>query len=297
MNLKRHSFEECNQELGICGISDSRERLPLKKPIEIYLFIDPLCQECWSMEPIIKKLQIEYGHYFKVRILLAGKLSHWNAFDRSLKKRNQREQTLDPTMCCAGNVELNKMDLHPYNAFMAVKAAELQGPRAGLRFLRKLREALFLKKCNVTDEAILKECSQEAGLDEDVFLADLHSATATKALQCDIQTTSEMDVESVPSLVFFNGNSEEAGIKISGSYPYHIYEQLLEDMLGHKPERASHPQLEAFLCHYGFLATSEIATVLDKSPEEVERSLKTLMLQQKVEAVPFKYGTFWKWIA
>ncbi|MFB4210869.1 ClpXP adapter SpxH family protein [Shouchella sp. JSM 1781072] len=297
MNLKRHSFEECNQELGICGISDSRERLPLKKPIEIYLFIDPLCQECWSMEPIIKKLQIEYGHYFKVRILLAGKLSHWNAFDRSLKKRSQREQTLDPTMCCAGNVELNKMDLHPYNAFMAVKAAELQGPRAGHRFLRKLREALFLRKCNVTDEAILKECSREAGLDEDVFLADLHSATATKALQCDIQTTSEMDVESVPSLVFFNGNSEEAGIKVSGSYPYHIYEQLLEDMLGHKPERASHPQLEVFLRHYGFLATSEIATVLDKSPEEVERSLKTLMLQQKVEAVPFKYGTFWKWIA
>ncbi|AIC95086.1 ClpXP adapter SpxH family protein [Shouchella lehensis] len=297
MNLKRHSFEECNQEMGICGISDSREQLPLKKPIEIYFFIDPLCHDCWTIEPIIKKFQIEYGHYFKVRILLAGKLSYWNAFNRSLKKKNKQETQLDPTMCCAGKVELNKMDINPYNAYIAVKAAELQGPHAGLRFLRKLREALFLRKCNVTDEAILKQCSKEAGLDVDIFLDDLHSKTATKALQCDIQTTSEMDVESVPSLVFFNGNSEEAGIKISGHYPYHIYVQLLEDMLGFTPERASHPNLEAFLCHYGFLATSEIATVLDKSPEEVERSLKSLMLQQKVEAVPFKYGTFWKWIA
>lgn len=68
-------------------------------------------------------------------------------------------------------------------------------------------------------------------------------------------------------------------------------------MLGFKPEKASHPELEAFLQHYGFLATTEIATVLDITNEEVERKLKSLMLQQKVEAVPFKYGTFWKWIA
>ncbi|GAF13609.1 YjbH-like, GTP pyrophosphokinase domain [Bacillus sp. JCM 19046] len=298
MNLKHHVQQECDQKLGICGISDSREDMPVKKPIEIYTFIDPLCSDCWAIEPIIKKLQVEYGHLFKIRVLLAGKLSIWNACDLPSKKKINKGHLSDSNMCCAGNVEFNRTEkLKPYSAFLAIKAAELQGPRAGHRFLRKLRESLFLMKRNITDEQVLKQCAEEANLDLEAFDSDFHSASATKALQCDIQTTSEMDVEAVPTFVFFNGNSDEAGIKVSGQYPYHIYVQLLEDMLGFKPEKASHPELEAFLQHYGFLATTEIATVLDITNEEVERKLKLLMLQQKVEAVPFKYGTFWKWIA
>ncbi len=107
-------------------------------------------------------------------------------------------------MCCAGNVEFNRTEkLKPYSAFLAIKAAELQGPRAGHRFLRKLRESLFLMKRNITDEQVLKQCAEEANLDLEAFDSDFHSASATKALQCDIQTTSEMDVEAVPTFVFF----------------------------------------------------------------------------------------------
>ncbi|WP_082407025.1 ClpXP adapter SpxH family protein [Bacillus sp. JCM 19041] len=299
MNLKHQIHRDCDQELGICGVTDSREPMPVKKPIEIYTFIDPLCSECWAIEPILKKLQVEYGHYFKIRVLLSGKLSVWNACDlhTSKSKKLWLERFKSSTMACAGDVEFSNMDLHPYKAFLAIKAAELQGPKAGHRFLRKLRESLFLKKKNVTDEETLKECALEADLDLEAFLSDLHSPSASKALQCDVQTTSEMDVDSVPTFVYFNGNSEDAGIKVSGQYPYHIYVQLLEDMLGYKPNKAIQPELESFLKHYGFLATAEVATVLDISDEEAEKQLKSLMLQQKVEAVPFKYGTFWKWIA
>jgi predicted DsbA family dithiol-disulfide isomerase len=44
-----------------------------KKPVEIYLFIDPICPECWALEPILKKLQIEYGRYFSIKHVLSGK--------------------------------------------------------------------------------------------------------------------------------------------------------------------------------------------------------------------------------
>ena len=46
-----------------------------KKPIEIYMFIDPLCPECWALEPIIKKLQIEYGKYFSIKHVLKRTVS------------------------------------------------------------------------------------------------------------------------------------------------------------------------------------------------------------------------------
>ncbi|GAE45147.1 GTP pyrophosphokinase domain [Mesobacillus boroniphilus JCM 21738] len=60
-----------------------------KKPIEIYMFVDPLCPECWALEPIIKKLQIEYGNYFSIRHVLSGKLATLN-MSRKKTLRNDR---------------------------------------------------------------------------------------------------------------------------------------------------------------------------------------------------------------
>ncbi|GIN11500.1 UPF0413 protein YjbH [Shouchella clausii] len=299
MNAKHRVTSHCDHELGICGISpEANEALPAKKPLEIYTFIDPLCAQCWSMEPILKKLKVEYGHYFRIRVLLAGKLNVWNACEAGKAKHTRPpvwvKGVSSSNMPYAGDIELG--DFHPYKASLAIKAAELQGPKAGHRFLRKLRETLFLQKQNITNEDVLKTCAADAGLDVDAFIADFHSPSAAKALQCDVQTTNEMDVDTVPTFVFFNDNSEEAGIKISGQYPFSIYVQLLEDMLGFVPAKATPPTLEGLLQTYGFLATAEVAMVLDLSCEEAEKKLKTLMLQQKVEAVPYEYGTFWKWL-
>ena len=49
-----------------------------KSRLEIYMFIDPLCPECWALEPIMKKLQIEYGKYFTIKHVLSGRLLHLN---------------------------------------------------------------------------------------------------------------------------------------------------------------------------------------------------------------------------
>ena len=34
------------------------------KSVEAYLFIDPLCKDCWEIEPFIIKLWLEYGNTF-----------------------------------------------------------------------------------------------------------------------------------------------------------------------------------------------------------------------------------------
>ena len=54
------------------------------------------------------------------------------------------------------------------------------------------------------------------GLDVTEFLSDIHSNSAAKAFQCDLKITSEMEVSEIPTLVFFNENIEEEGIKITG---------------------------------------------------------------------------------
>jgi len=68
-------------------------------------------------------------------------------------------------------------------------------------------------------------------------------------------------------------------------------------MLGFCPEPAPPPPLESFLKHFKFVATKEIAVVYDLDVQEVETEMKKLQLKQKVEKVPVKYGTFWRYVA
>jgi predicted DsbA family dithiol-disulfide isomerase len=270
----------------------------VKKPLEIYMFVDPLCPECWQIEPIIKKLQIEYGRYFSIKHVLSGRLATLN-----MGKRKNYENIADSWektasrsgMSCDGSLWLENPVLSPHIASIAIKAAELQGRRAGIRFLRKLQEVLFLDKQNVSNFEVLKDCARSIGLDVEEFITDIHSECAAKAFQCDLRITSEMDVQEIPTLVFFNENAEDEGIKITGYYPYEIYVQILEEMLQEQPSQSAPPPLESFLKFFTLVASKEIAVVYDMSIVEVEREMKKLLLKQKVEQIPAKHGTFWKY--
>ena len=268
-----------------------------EKTIEIYVFIDPLCPECWALEPILKKLKIEYGDYFKIRHILCGKLTTLNVTKKSRPANiaDAWEHTASRSgMSCDGDVWFEAPISTPYAASIAIKAAELQGKKAGIRFLRKLQEVLFLEKQNISKEEVLIQIAKETNLDINEFKKDLYSSSTTRAFQCDLKITCEMEVEKSPTLVFFNDNIEEAGIKVTGIYPYDIYVQILTDMLGRKPKPAPLPSLEDFMKCFKFVASKEIAVVYNINEQEVEHKMKKLMLKQKVELVPVKYGTFWR---
>ncbi|MGM7700921.1 ClpXP adapter SpxH family protein [Pseudalkalibacillus sp. Hm43] len=286
---------ECGNECEITAPSGNR-------PIEIYSFVDPLCPECWGLEPVIKKLQIEYGNHFRLRHLMGGRIEYWNSV---VQKRNgicskedvakKWEITANRSgMSCDGDVWFEDPIQTPYIASIAVKAAELQGKSGGMRFLRKLREVLFLQKQNITKLEVLINCADEAGLDVEEFKKDLHSETAVKAFQCDVRTTQEMEVNQLPSLVFFSDTSDE-GIKITGMYSYDVYVHILEELLGELPGKCSPPSMEQFLKKYQFVATKEISEVYNLTSREVENEMKKLALQQVVERVPVKHGTFWRY--
>ena len=270
----------------------------IQKPIEIYVFVDPLCPECWSLEPYIKKLTIEYGRFFTIRNVLTGKLSNTNAekFEKPRKLKDIWEKTASRTgMSCDGDLWMENPIYSSEISSIAIKAAELQGKKAGKRFLRKMQELAFLNKQDISKEEVLLECAQSIKLDINEFKQDLHSETSRKALQCDVKITKEMDVEYIPTMVFFNHSEEDEGLKISGIYPYDIYVKVLKQMLQKEPLPAKKPTLEAFISQYDFVGTKEVAVVYDWSTEKAEKEMKKLLLKRVVEKVPVKYGYFWKY--
>ncbi|MCC2251395.1 DsbA family protein [Virgibacillus sp. AGTR] len=266
--------------------------------MEIYVFVDPLCPECWALEPFLKKLSMEYGRFFTIRPIISGHLNTLNKdqFDRPRKIKDIWEKTAKRTgMCCDGDLWTENPIPYPWIASLAIKAAELQGKKAGRIFLRKIQESAFLYKQDISDEEVLYACAKAANLDTDEFRNDLYSSSAKKAFQCDLKLTQEMEVDFIPTIVFFNQVTEEQGIKISGLYPYEIYVRILREILQKEPIPSEKPPLESFLSFYKTVGTKEIAVVYDWSMAKAEREMKKLQLKQRVVRVPVKYGDFWKY--
>ncbi|MBH0228800.1 ClpXP adapter SpxH family protein [Halobacillus yeomjeoni] len=271
----------------------------LKRPIEIYVFIDPLCPECWSLEPFLKKLTIEYGRFFTLRPIISGNLA--SLHQNKVKKPENLKEAWDKTgsrtgMCCDGDVWLENPISSPLATSLAVKAAELQGKKAGMRFLRKVQEYVFLEKQNISDEGVLIECAQKSRLDVEEFKRDLHSEAARKALRCDLKLTHEMEVDTTPTIVLFNESEEDAGLKITGLYSYEVYVKVLKEMLEKDPKPAIKPELEDFLKHYRFVANKEVAVVYDWSEQKAKSEMKKLVLRQKAREIPVKHGAFWEYL-
>src|SRR5699024_6899867 len=89
---------------------------------------------------------------------------------------------------------------------------------------------------------------------------------------------------------------DEQGIKISGLYPYDIYVLVLKEILQKNPIPSEKPPLEDFMAFYEVVGNKEISVVYDWSPAKTDREMKKLQLRQKVEKIPVKYGTFWRYI-
>ena len=243
------------------------------KPIELYAFIDPMCSSCWDLQPILRKLQVDYEHYFTLRIVLSTQLSSLN------------------TKCA--QVEDEGFS-HPALPSVAVKAAELQGKRAGVRFLQELQEKVFLDTKNVATYHVLMEIAEKAKIDVSEFEADIKSKEASRAFQCDLYISREMDVSEVPSLVFFNERIEDEGLKVCGIYNYEVYVNILEEMLDEKIVPQEPPSLDELFKRYNTLSTNEIAAIYGVTSYAAERELKKRMLLQQLERIPVANNVQWR---
>lgn len=257
-------------------VEEVHEPVNTFKPMELYVFVDPLNPECWELQGVIRKLQIEYGHYFSMRIVLSTQLFNLN--------KN----------ILSANIDTENLT-HPVLPSVAIKAAELQGKRSGNRFLHKLQEHLFLQSKDVSSYSVLLEIAKEAELDQEEFKSDFHSVHTAKAFQCDLQITREMEINEVPSIVFFNECIEDEGVKVSGLYSYDVYQTILQEMMGEESlNRQTPPPLDDLFTKYTTMATREIASIYNISEQTAECELKKQVLQQKLERISMPKETLWK---
>lgn len=250
------------------------------RPLEIYAFLDPLCPDSWRFQMTLKRLQIDYGNYFSLRVILSTDVSHLNKGAACSSPINH----LDPIM----EIE------HPVLPSIAVKAAEFQGKRVANRFLSNLQEAYFVYRQNVNSLATLKGIAYDSAIDVKEFLQDIRSKECAKSFQSDLSISCEMEIDVFPSIVFFNGNIEDEGIKISGVYSYEIYEHVLSELLGETIKKQTPPEIESLLYQFTSLSSKEIAMYYSMHEKQVEYEMKKMYLQREVDRVVVGGITKWK---
>lgn len=248
------------------------------KPVELYIFIDPLCPHTFAMQATLRKLQLEYEHYFTWRYVLSTQLTNLNCLSNRLKD-------------CDTSHELDIA--HPVLPSIAIKAAELQGKKAGLRYLTKVQQIAALGIRNLNSRATLIDIAKDIQLDVSEFIADFGSKEAARAFQCDLHITREMEVDEVPSIVFFNECIEDEGLKVSGTYDYAVYEHILQQLIAEELIPQPLPTIEDLFNRYTAMTTAEVAEIYSIDEQVAERELKKRMLQQKIERLMSDDLTLW----
>lgn len=231
-------------------------------------FFDPFSKECFKLSAILSKLRIEYKQYVSIRHILNPSL-------RVLTKC-QAQSTSD-------------LD----NIALSYKAAELQGRLRAERFIHLVQNEIIPKRDIIT-EAMVNNCIKNAGLDYEVFKEDLHNSKLRDSLQVDLHIAREMDIEEAPTLVFFNEDVHEEGLKVEGLYPYHIYTYIINELIGTSIEKELPPTLEQYIQQQQLVTMEELLTIYEWPEKLMNKELKKLALQQKVEKLKTPDGKFWK---
>lgn len=236
--------------------------------VEIFYFFDPFSNDCIAMEPIINKLLIEYRGHITIKKILAPSLSVL-------------------TKCQAQSTSSND------NVALAYKAAEIQGQSKARAFIRYIFNRINPSNSICTKEMI-DDSAKLAGIDLNSFHEDLHSPTLDAMLKYDLSVFREMDIENLPAMVLFSGDSHAEGVKIDGCYPYHIYTYIINEIIGIDLEKRQLPSIIDYIRAHELVSFDELKTIFEWRAGLLMNELKKLRLQRLIDEIDLNNQVFYQ---
>jgi putative protein-disulfide isomerase len=259
-------------------------------PAHLRYYTDPACSASWAAEPVLRRLQVEFGDEVRITYVMGG-LSRQYEGDQSrlvtewLDAAERSGMPVDPR---AWNTPGAIGSTFP--ACMAFKAAAEQGPEAAERYLRALREGTMCRRRKLDGVEALVEEARAAGLDVERFRVDVGSHAIVEAFGADLEETRGHSVGSLPALRFL-GDGEERWCGANDGY-----KGWREAALAAGAGAASGSVLSVIgaLERFGSLAAAEVSAVCDLPGPRAEAELWRLTMDWRVRPERFLTGELWE---
>jgi predicted DsbA family dithiol-disulfide isomerase len=294
----------CDYETGVCELpvlkSRKVERIVYnqkKKPVQIVYFTDPVCSACWGIEPQLRKLKLEYGDYINFEYHMGGLVPSWKGFSsRHITKPSDVAHHWDVVseyyeMPIDGDVWLEDPLESSYPPSIAFIAAKIQEDGKAEKFLRRIREMVFIEKKNITKWEHLVQAALDTKLDIEKFKQDYDGETK-KLFEVDLNFAKSKGVRGFPTLFFVNDAGKQE--RLYGYKSYDRFEQIILNLHPGAKKALIDNSAENILSHYPTLTTKEFSLITERTKEESEKILEGLVNRNIAEKVSTRNGPIWK---
>lgn len=302
MNENKTNPLLCDPKTGTCEMpinekpTENASIATENKPVKIVYYTDPICSSCWGIEPQLRKLKLEYGDYIEIDYRMGGLLPDWSYNSGGISKPSDvahhwDEASLHYEMPIDGNVWIEDPLDSSYPSCIAMKAAQIQSKEKAVKFMRILREHLYLDKKNIAKWENIAKAAQLAGLDIQTFKTD-YDGKAKILFQEDLNYAKKLGVRGFPTLFFADGDNNQ--LTVYGSKPYASYENALLALYpdAKKKQFIAENALSLFEV-YPTLAPKEYAVILDISYSEASLILETLFEKGELNKKSIKNGSLY----
>jgi predicted DsbA family dithiol-disulfide isomerase len=259
----------CDLETGLCvAPAEAPDPGPV---VELLVVTDPACSACWAMEPAWRALLFRYGDRVRVRHVLGGLLPSWDEFGGDPGAAIYGPADVAPHWDHIAATTGQPIDssvwrtdpIHStYPACQATVAARLLDPAKETRYLRRLREAVFIEARNIARPEVLLDAAEEVGLDGAAIEQMLRDGTAAREFGADLDFARALKAPAMPTVVVRAGDQQ---LRLVATQPYRRLEQVLLAVTDWEPS-TSIPTLDEALTMYGRGTTREFAELLRIDP-------------------------------
>jgi len=287
-------------------IDDPSIRLPTEARVRVIEYTDPISIWCWGLEPTIRRLEVLYPETVDVEVRMGGLFEdfgplreYWTRMSGGRWKESvrafmtavagQHRMPMNPDAMLDGMEDFEST----WPACIAVKAAELQGPAKGRRYLRRLREAALLEGRPIHRRGIQLDLAPDVELDPEALRRALEDGTADRAFRRDLDECRANGITGFPTLLCHRG---DATVRIEGWVPWDVFDARLEDLdAGLRPRKlgADERVVQGILDRYGTCATREIAAILGVPDDEAEIRLDELAARDMLLRLDLGTGVVW----